>query len=180
MSDNNMQKAGGVMELTRQEKKEQKRREKEEKKRQKAANKTPMDPAKKKKIIKRSIMGGIAGVFVLFIIVSNISKANAKPMVYTMPVAKGDIEQTINTSGSVVSGEVKTYFAPVSIQIGAIQVNAGETVGKGQPILTYDETDLANEKRTAELKLQANEGSYKSSIQKNNESLGDLGEDYGY
>ncbi len=176
MSDNNMQKAGGVMELTRQEKKEQKRREKEEKKRQKAANKTPMDPAKKKKIIKRSIMGGIAGVFVLFIIVSNISKANAKPMVYTMPVAKGDIEQTINTSGSVVSGEVKTYFAPVSIQIGAIQVNAGETVGKGQPILTYDETDLANEKRTAELKLQANEGSYKSSIQKNNESLGDLGE----
>ena len=33
MSDNNMQKAGGVMELTRQEKKEQKRREKEEKKR---------------------------------------------------------------------------------------------------------------------------------------------------
>ena len=64
----------------------------------------------------------------------------------------------------------------MSIQIGTINVNAGEIVGKGQPVLTYDETDLANEKRTAELKLQANEGSYKSSIQKNNESLGDLGE----
>ncbi len=97
-------------------------------------------------------------------------------MVYTSSVTKGDIEQTINTSGSVISGEVKTYFAPVSIQIGTINVNAGEIVGKGQPVLTYDETDLANEKRTAELKLQANEGSYKSSIQKNNESLGDLGE----
>lgn len=176
MSDNNMQRAGAGIELTRQEKKEQKKREKEEKKKQKKANRTPMDPAKKKKIIKRSIFGGIAGVFVLFIIVSNISKANAKPMVYTAPVTRGDIEQTINTSGSVISGEVKTYFAPVSIQIGTIHVNAGETVGKGQPVLTYDETDLANEKRTAELKLQANEGSYKSSIQKNNESLGDLGE----
>lgn len=175
MSDNNLQKAGIGMELTKQEKKEQKKREKEEKKRQKAENKTPMDPAKKKKIIKRSVFGAVAGVFVLFIVVSNISKANAKPVVYTSSVTKGDIEQTINTSGSVISGEVKTYFAPVSIQIGTINVNAGEIVGKGQPVLTYDETDLANEKRTAELKLQANEGSYKSSIQKNNESLGDLG-----
>ena len=164
------------MELTKQEKKEQKKREKEEKKRLKAEGKTPMDPAKKKKIIKRSVIGGIAGVFVLFIIVSNISKANAKPMVYTSPVARGDIEQTINTSGAVASNEVKTYFAPVSIEIGTINVNTGETVEKGSPVLTYDETDLANEKRTAELKLQANEGSYKSSVQKNNESIGDLGE----
>lgn len=50
MSDNNLQKAGIGMELTKQEKKEQKKREKEEKKRQKAENKTPMDPAKKKKL----------------------------------------------------------------------------------------------------------------------------------
>lgn len=164
------------MELTKQEKKEQKMRAKEEKKRLKAEGKTPMDPAKKKKIVKRSIIGAVAGVFVLFIVVSNISKANAKPMVYTASVEKGDIEQTINTSGSVISNEVKTYFAPVAIEIGAINVNAGETVAKGEPVLTYDETDLANEKRTAELKLQANEGSYKSSIQKNNESIGDLGE----
>ena len=164
------------MELTKQEKKEQKKREKEEKKRLKAEGKTPMDPAKKKKIVKRSIIGAVAGVFVLFIVVSNISKANAKPMVYTPPVTRGDIEQTINTSGAVASNEVKTYFAPVSIEIGTINVNTGETVKKGSPVLTYDETDLANEKRTAELKLQANEGSYKSSIQKNNESIGDLGE----
>ena len=67
MSDNNLQKAGIGMELTKQEKKEQKKREKEEKKRQKAENKTPMDPAKKKKIIKRSVFGAVAGVFVLFI-----------------------------------------------------------------------------------------------------------------
>ncbi len=164
------------MELTKQEKKEQKKREKEEKKRLKAEGKTPMDPAKKKKIIKRSVIGGVAGVFVLFIVVSNISNANAKPMVYTSPVTRGDIEQTINTSGAVASNEVKTYFAPVSIEIGTINVNTGETVKKGSPVLTYDETDLANEKRTAELKLQANEGSYKSSVQKNNESIGDLGE----
>lgn len=176
MNNANMQKEGIDMELTKQEKKEQKRKAKEEKKQLKAAGKTPMDPAKKKKIIKRSIIGIIAGIFVLFIVVSNISKANAKPVVYISPVARGDVEQTINTSGSVVSNETKTYFAPVSIKIGAINANAGDTVAKGEPVLTYDATDLANEKRTAELKLQANEGSYKSSVQKNNESLGDLSE----
>ncbi len=187
MSDNNLQKEDIGMEMTKEGKKEQKRKEKEEKKEQKrlakeekksrkAAGKTPMDPARKKKIIKRSILGSVAGIFVLFIIVSNIANANAKPTVFTYPVTKGDIEQTINTSGSVTSGETMTYFAPVSIKIGKINVNAGETVAKGKPVLTYDETDLANEKRTAELQLQVNEGGYKSSIQKNNESLGDLGE----
>ena len=188
MSDiNNMQKEGIGMEMGKEEKKEQKRKEKEkkkelkrlakeEKKSGKATGKTPMDPARKKKIIKRSILGSVAGIFVLFVIVSNIAKANAKPTVFTYPVTRGDIEQTINTSGSVVSGETMTYFAPVSIKIGKININAGETVTKGNPVLTYDETDLANEKRTAELQLQVNEGGYKSSVQKNNESLGDLGE----
>lgn len=178
---------GDSMELTKQEEKEQKNREKEQKKKEKAEkkaekkaakekDKTPMEPARKKKIIKRSIIGGIAAVFVLFIVVSNISAANAKPMVTTTPVETGDLEQTLNTSGSVTSGEIKTYFAPVSVEIGKINVTAGETVKKGEPIVTYDETALANEKKTTELSLQANEGSYKSSVQKNNESLGDLGE----
>ena len=183
MSDNNLQNEGIGAGLTKEEKKEQKRKEKEEKKEQKRLakeakknKKAPMDPARKKKIIKRSILGSVAGIFVLFIIVSNIASANAKPTVFTYPVGRGDVEQTINTSGSVVSGETKTYFAPVSIKIGQINVNAGETVNKGKPVLTYDETDLSNEKRAAELQLQVNEGGYNSSVQKNNESLGDLGE----
>lgn len=174
---------GDSMELNKQEEKEQKQKEKAEKKAQKAEkkaekkkNKTPMEPAKKKKVIKRSIIGGIAGVFVLFIVVSNISAANAKPMVVAAQVITGDLEQTLNTSGSVTSGETKTYFAPISVEIGKINVTAGETVKKGEPVITYDETALANEKKTTELSLQANEGSYKSSMQKNNESLGDLGE----
>ena len=180
MSDNNLQNEGIGAGLTKEEKKEQKRKEKEEKKEQKRLakeakknKKAPMDPARKKKIIKRSILGSVAGIFVLFIIVSNIASANAKPTVFTYPVGRGDVEQTINTSGSVVSGETKTYFAPVSIKIGQINVNAGETVNKGKPVLTYDETDLSNEKRAAELQLQVNEGGYNSSVQKNNESLGE-------
>lgn len=167
------------MDLHKQEKRKQKELKKEEKKRAKAekkAGKTPMEPARRKKVIKRSIFGVVAAVFVLFIIYNNIAAANTKPTVFTMPVTKGDIEQTVSTSGSVVSNEVKTYFAPVSVKIGTVNIGVGEMVAKGEPVLTYDETDLANEKRSAELKLQENEGSYRNSIQKNNESLGDISE----
>lgn len=153
-------------------KKELKKLQKEEKKK----NKTPMDPDKKKKVIKRCIFGGIAGVVVLFIVVSNIASANSKPTVFTAQVTRSDIEQTLNTSGTVTSEEAVTYFAPISVEVGTINVAAGETVEKGAPIITYDETALANEKRTTELKLQANEGSYKKSVLINNESLGDLSE----
>lgn len=173
MSNKNLLKEeGNSMETNKLAKKEQKKKEKAEKK----INKTPMEPAKKKKVIRRSIVGGIAGVFVLFILVSSISTANAKPMVKTSQVITGDLEQTLSTSGSVMSGETKTYFAPVSIEIGTVNVDAGETVKKGKPIITYDETALTNEKKTTELSLQASEGGYKSSVQKNNESVGDLGE----
>ncbi len=167
------------MDLKKQDKQRQKELKKEEKKRAKAEKKqgkTPMDPARRKKIIKRSIFGGVAAVFVLFIIYNNIAAANTKPMVSTIPVSKGDIEQSVSTSGSVVSDEIKTYFAPVSVRIGTVNVSVGEMVAKGEAVLSYDSTDLANEKRSAELKLQENEGSYRNSIQKNNESLGDISE----
>ena len=165
--------------MKKQHKQRQKELKKEEKKRAKAEKKqgkTPMDPARRKKIIKRSIFGGVAAVFVLFIIYNNIAAANTKPMVSTIPVSKGDIEQSVSTSGSVVSDEIKTYFAPVSVRIGTVNVSVGEMVAKGEAVLSYDSTDLANEKRSAELKLQENEGSYRNSIQKNNESLGDISE----
>ena len=170
MSDMDLQKTDQqkqkeLKKMEKQKAKEEKKQQKVQKKEQKKAS---MEPGRKKKIIKRSIFGGVAAVFVLFIIYNNIAAANAKPVVYTMAVAKGDIEQTVNTSGSVVSDEVKTYFAPVSIEVGTIHVAVGESASKGQAVLTYDETDFANEKRTAELKLQQNEGSYKNSIQKNN------------
>ena len=132
MSDMDLQKTDQqkqkeLKKMEKQKAKEEKKQQKVQKKEQKKAS---MEPGRKKKIIKRSIFGGVAAVFVLFIIYNNIAAANAKPVVYTMTVAKGDIEQTVNTSGSVVSDEVKTYFAPVSIEVGTIHVAVGESASK--------------------------------------------------
>uniref|UniRef100_UPI0004DB734E hypothetical protein n=1 Tax=Kineothrix alysoides TaxID=1469948 RepID=UPI0004DB734E len=67
--------------------------------------------------------------------ISNIAAANTKPVVYTAQVSKGDIAQTLSTSGTVTSEETKTYFAPISVKVGEINVAAGGTVQKGNLLL---------------------------------------------
>ena len=138
--------------------------------------KTPMDKARKKKIIKRSIFGVLAALIVLFIVMNKIAAQNILPVVSTMPVSRGDVEQIVSTSGTVKTEESKTYFAPLAVRIGTVDVAAGDSVEKGQKLYAYDEDALADEKQLAELKLQSNEGEYESSMIKNNKYISELGE----
>lgn len=138
--------------------------------------KTPMDKAKKKKIVKRVILGVVAAVIVAFIALNSIAAKNVLPMVETIPVVRDDVEQVISTSGTVKTEEVKTYFADVAVKIGQVSVAAGDTVKKGQLLYVYDEAALADEKTLAELKIQSSEGSYESSMIKENKYISELGE----
>lgn len=140
------------------------------------APKTPMDKKKKKKIIRRCVIGGVAAVIVLFIVSNSIAAKNAGTVVYTTTATLENIEQTLNTSGTVKSEETKTYFAPVAVQIGSVDVAAGDSVQKGDSLIKYDADALEEAKQIAELKLQANEGGYESSIHKDNKYIAELGE----
>lgn len=130
----------------------------------------------KKKIIRRCVIGGIIIVVVALRVSSSIAAKNAGVIVQTEVVTVQDIEQTLNTSGTVKSEETKTYFAPLSVQIGAVNVAAGDNVEKGQPLIEYDVDALDNARQVEELKLQANEGGYESSVYKNNKYIAELGE----
>lgn len=130
----------------------------------------------KKKIIRRCVIGGIIIVIVALRVSSSIAAKNAGVIVQTEAVTVQDLEQTLNTSGTVKSEESKTYFAPLSVQIGAVNVAAGDNVEKGQPLIEYDEDSLDNARQVEELKLQANEGGYESSVYKNNKYIAELGE----
>ena len=138
--------------------------------------KAPMDKKKKKKIIRRCIIGGVALVIIVFMVSSSIAAKNAGTIVQTTAVSLQDIEQTMNTSGMVKSEETKTYFAPLSVEIGAVNVAAGDSVQKGQPLITYDADALESARQMEELKLQASEGGYESSVYKNNKYVAELGE----
>ena len=154
-------------------KKDDVKKQKKEKKTKK--EKKPVDPAKKKKK-RRIIILSVVGVFVLYIIVSNVVAANRPVSIYTTAAERGDITQTINTSGSVTSNEEKTYFSDVNVKIGNVNVEAGDAVKKGDVLISYDENALSQATELAQLDRQASEGSYRNSVQTNNEKLGDLNE----
>lgn len=151
------------------------KKQKKEKKAKKEKEKKPVDPAKKKKK-RRIIILSVVGVFVLYLIVSNVVAANTPVSFYTTAAERGDITQTINTSGSVTSNEEKTYFSDVNVKIGSVKVEAGDAVKKGDVLISYDENALSQATELAQLDKQAAEGSYRNSVQTNNEKLGDLNE----
>lgn len=143
---------------------------------QQKKEKKPLDKAAKKKR-KKIIIFSVLGVFiVLFILKSILGGNGAQAVVTTTTAVTGEIEQTINTSGTVTTENTKSYFSDVNVKIGNISVQAGDAVKAGDVLISYDEEDLNKEIELAQLKAESTEGSYKNSVQSNNEKLGDLNE----
>lgn len=138
--------------------------------------KKPWDKEKKKKVRRRVIAGVLAALVVAFFVRNSIVAKNTAPMVSTVAAAVEDVEQILSTGGTVTSDEKKTYFAPISVEVGEVMVSTGDLVKKGDVMLTFDEEALMVEKQEAEYKLASNEGSYESSIHKDNQYIADLSE----
>lgn len=149
--------------------------EKLEKKKEKKEKK-PLDRAAKKKR-KRIIFAGIAIVLVIAFVVMRVTAGESvQAVVSTASAWTGEIEETINTSGTVTTLETKTYFSDVNVKIGDVAVQRGDAVKAGDLLISYDAQDLAKQKELAQLSAQSAQGSYKNSVQSNNEKLGDLNE----
>ncbi|MDE7445849.1 MAG: efflux RND transporter periplasmic adaptor subunit [Lachnospiraceae bacterium] len=150
------------------EKKEKKKKEKKEKK--------PLDRAAKKKR-RKIILFIVIGVVVLLFILSKALGGNGpQAVVMTTGAVAGEIEQTINTSGTVTTEMTKSYFSDVNVKIGDVAVKAGDAVKEGDVLISYDADSLAKEIELAQLKQQSNQGNYNNSVQSNNEKWGDLNE----
>lgn len=138
--------------------------------------KKPWDKEKKKKVCRRAIAGVLAALVVAFFVRNSLMAKNTAPVVSTVAVTVEDVEQILSTGGTVTSDEKKTYFAPISVEVGEVKVSAGDTVKKGDVLLTFNEKALSEAKQEAEYKLAANEGGYESSIHKDNQYIADLSE----
>ncbi len=142
----------------------------------KKKEKKPLDAKarkKRRKIIIFSILGAVA---VLFVVSRMFGGNGAQMAVATTAAITGEIEQTIDTSGTVTTEKTKSYFSNVDVRIGSVPVKAGDAVKAGDVLLSYDEEDLNKKIELARLQAQSTEGSYKNSVQSNNEKLGDLNE----
>ncbi len=155
----------------RKEKREAKKARKKEKK-----EKKPLDKSARKK--RRWIVTACLAVLVVGLLVYRNVMAQKGPQAFvaTAGATTGEIEQTINTSGTVTTEKTKSYFSDVNVKISDVAVEAGDAVKAGDVLISYDPDALAKEEELAQLKIQSAEGNYSNSLQSNNEKLGDLSE----
>ena len=115
----------------------------------------------KKKIKTWQIVTAVFAVILLVLLVRIVKQSMgavaAGTPVTTVQALKGDLTQTVDTSGSVASEESKTYFAQVGAMIGELNVKAGDSVKAGDLLLSYDTTDLEQALKQTELEAQASE-----------------------
>ncbi len=85
-------------------------------------------------------------------------------------VETGDVSETIETNGTVVSGEQKTFFSPVNAKVETADFQTGDMVKEGQKLITFDLKDLEEQNQKAELTVKANQLGYQDSVNKSNEA----------
>lgn len=105
-------------------------------------------------IIGCALAAVVVGGIVIGIIVSKFTGSMGSNVEVINPTTK-DISSTISTSGIISSDDVTTYTSPVNAPISEINVKAGQTVKKGDVIVTFDTTDLEDQYNQANLSAQS-------------------------
>ena len=153
------------------EKKMKEKRFKFKKESKEGTEKQPLTPEQKKKRRKRIIIGSVAGVLVLYMVLSSLLALEVLPTVTTAEASLGSVSQTVEGSGTVQSEEVKTYFSPVAATVSDFDLKVGDTVEAGETLLTFEAAELDKLYKQAELTGSAANYGYQDSLAKNGENV---------
>ena len=132
---------------------------------------------KKKKRKKAPII--IAIMIVIIVIVCAIScsmASNSGVLVTTTTASRGDIQESISTSGMVASGERKVIFAPVGGKIAEVNVAAGDAVSEGTVLISYDMNDAERQLQQMTLQNNKSEAVYQGAMADNSNKRAELSE----
>lgn len=132
-----------------------------------AVQKKTLTPEQKKKRKKR-IIAGMAAVVIVGFAVSRMLTPAALPMVSVRSAQVGNIEQSVDASGTVTTEESKTYFSPVSAKVSECKVQAGDAVAAGDVMLVYDAQDLEERQKEAEFQNDEAKYTYENTVGKSN------------
>ncbi|MEG0961582.1 MAG: HlyD family efflux transporter periplasmic adaptor subunit [Lachnospiraceae bacterium] len=114
-------------------------------------------------------IGIVGGILAL-----NLNKANAamsEAMSVTgIKVETGDVAETVETSGTVISGQQKVFFSPVNAMIGEVNFKVGDLVKSGDTLVTFNLTDLEKQNQKAELTAKAGELGYQDTLNKSKDA----------
>lgn len=121
----------------------------------------------------------IAIIVILLIVLRLVSCAvmpEAAAVVTTTTAFRGDLQESISTSGTVSSEEKKVLFAPVSGRLAQVYVAAGDAVAAGDLLIAYDMEDMAERLQQANLQQTKSDASYQGAMANNSDSQAKLRE----
>lgn len=130
---------------------------------------------RKKKSKKKLVIGvgvlAVAAVAGANIYGSGKAAENVIPQVEVVKAVRDNVQQTVETSGIVVSEEQKTYFSPVNAKVDVADVKEGEMVKAGTKLVEFDQKDLEREEKKAELNVKSGKLDMQNTLNKSAEAV---------
>lgn len=93
------------------------------------------------------------------------------PQVEMTEAALGDVQQTVDATGTVVSEEEKTFFSPVNAQVEKISFEQGDSVKAGSELLTFDVENLEKDNEKAQMNVRSGEADFKDAVNKSDKAV---------
>lgn len=120
----------------------------------------------------------IAGVVVVagvgfFALRGQGTQAVNNQAVAVVPVTTGDVQEYVDTSGTVESRNKKTFFSPVNATVKNLNFQRGDTVKAGDMLITFDLENLEKDNKKADLNVLSGKYGYQDSINKSNKAAND-------
>jgi RND family efflux transporter MFP subunit len=104
---------------------------------------------------------------VIVIVIAAISCAGSGSeavTVTTVQAVRGELQESISTSGTVTAEEVKVFFAPSAGKLAEVKAAVGDAVKKGDVLISYDSTQLDYDFRQAVLQQEKSNAGYSSAV----------------
>ena len=112
---------------------------------------------KKKKLPNWVIIPIIGGVVVAAVVASQFTSKEKKTggTVEVVEVARGDVKEIYNVSGTVDSEKKKVFYSPVNAPVSQLHAKVGQSVKAGDLLVTFDTSDLEKNNQKAQMDLQS-------------------------
>lgn len=112
------------------------------------------------------VIGGGIAVF------GNAGKqADVVPQVEVVQAVNGDVQQTVEANGTVVSEEEKTYFSPANARVELVSFDEGQTVRAGTKLVEFNLKDLEREQKKAELNVKSGKLNMENTLNKSDKAV---------
>ncbi len=131
---------------------------------------------KKRKGKKWIIILVVAMILIIAIVAMRCGGSDTGAVVTTVSAVRGDLQESVSTSGTVVSEKEKVIFSPVNGTIAEVNVAAGDAVKAGDLLIGYDGNEVELNFKQAQLQQDKSEASYNGAMSDNSKNQAKLSE----